>query len=599
VGRADVRSPAHVFSCRLHSCRLDLILPAVSTLIFRQPPTALGTLSPVSDTHEALNVVPPLTDHDVFSSDVALVEAVQQYGGEQHLGRLRELGRLAGSSRSARWAEYVDRNPPQLHSHDPYGRRIDEIDYHPAWHRLMQTGVRAGLAATPWEPGAAEAAHLARAASLLVWAQAEPNHTAALTTTYAAVPALRTEDRVADVWMPRLASRAYESGLRPGQDKLGCLAGIAVAERQAGSDLRATLTVAQPEPSGPFEAGNTFRLTGQKWFVSSPMSDVFLVLAQAPGGPTCFLVPRVLADGTLNTWRLQRLKNKLGNRPVASAEVELEQTWGVRVGEEGRGLRVLLGTVSATRLDSVLTGTALMRTSLTQAVHHARYRQAFGSPLVDKPLMQNVLADLAVETEAATLLALRLAAAVDAGETELLRVAVPVAKYWICKRTPQVVAEALECLGGNGVVEEHGLARHYRDALPGALWESTGNVTALDVLRAMSLQPRSMEVLLGEVDRARGADPRLDQAMDEVAGYLQAAAREARREPAAVEAGARWLVERLAVVLQASLLVRSAPAPVASTFLTTRVAGGGGVMFGTLPVGRQTTKTLVDRVLTG
>jgi putative acyl-CoA dehydrogenase len=553
----------------------------------------------VADSDEALNVVPAPVDHDVFDGDLALVDAVRHHGGEQHLARLHDLGRLAGSARSARWAEFVERHPPVLRSHDPYGRRIDEIDHHPAWHRLMQTGVRAGLSAAAWAPDAADGAHLGRAAALLVWAQVETNHTAALTTTYAAVPALRAEEAVADVWLPRLASLAYESQLRAPQDKLGCLAGIAVAERQGGSDLRATLTVARPESKGPVEAGDPYRLTGHKWFVSSPMSDAFLVLAQAPGGPTCFLVPRVLADGTRNTWRLLRLKNKLGNRPSASAEVELRDTWGVRVGEEGRGLRVLLGTVSATRLDAVVTGTALMRTCLTRAVHHARHRQAFGSALVDKPLMQNVLADLAVETEAAIGLALRLAAAVDAGETELLRVAVPIAKYWICKRTPPVVAEALECLGGNGVVEDHGLARLARDALTGALWEGTGNVTALDVLRAMSLQPRSMEVLLGEVDRARGADPRLDQAMDEVAGYLQAAAREARRDPAAVEAGARWLVERLAVVLQASLLVRSAPAPVASTFLATRVAGRGGVMFGTLPVGRQTTKTLVDRASAG
>lgn len=559
----------------------------------------MGTVTLVAEHDEALNVVPTPVDHDVFSADTALVEAVRRHGGEPHLPALRELGVLAGSTRCARWAESVDLNPPVLRSHDPYGRRVDEVEHHPAWHRLLHAGVRAGLSAAAWSPDAPEAAHLGRAAALLVWAQAEANHTVALTTTYAAVPALNAEDAVADVWLPRLASRAYESELRPPQDKLGCLAGIAVAERQGGSDLRAALTVARPEPDGPLEAGESYRLTGHKWFVSSPMSDAFLVLAQAPGGPTCFLVPRVLADGTRNTWRLERLKNKLGNRPSASAEVELENTWGVRLGEEGRGLRVLLGTVSATRLDAVVTGSALMRSTLGRAVHHARHRQAFGSALVDKPLMQNVLADLAVETEAAMQLALRLAAAVDAGETELLRVAVPVAKYWIGKRTPQVVGEALECLGGNGVVEEHGLARLYRDALAGSLWEGTGNVTALDVLRAMSLQPRSMEVLLGEVDRGRGADPRLDRAMDEVAGYLQAAAREARRDPAAVEAGARWLVERLAVVLQASLLVRSAPAPVASTFLATRVAGGGGVMFGTLPVGRQTTKTLVERVLPG
>lgn len=553
----------------------------------------------MGDSDAALNVVPAPVDHDVFGTDPALIEAVRRYGGEHHLDRLHDLGALAGSARVARWAEYVDRHPPHLRAHDPFGRRLDEIDYHPAWHRLLHEGVHAGLSATAWGPDAPAAAHLGRAAALLVWSQAEPNHTAPLTTTYAAVPALRGEDAVAQVWVPRLASRAYESAARPPQDKLGCLAGIAVTERQGGSDVRSSTTVARPEPDGPFEAGDPYQLTGHKWFVSSPTSDVFLVLARAPGGPTCFLVPRVLADGSRNTWRLTRLKDKLGNRPSASAEIDLEQTWGVRIGEEGRGLRVLLGTVSATRLDAVITSAALMRSALTRAVHHARHRQAFGSALVEKPLMQNVLADLAVETEAATVLAMRLAAAVDAGEAELLRVAVPVAKYWVCKRAPQVVAEALECLGGNGFVEDHGLARTFRDTLTGSLWQGAGNITALDVLRAMSLQPRSMEVILGDVDRARGADPRLDRAVDDLAGHLQAAAREARRDPAAVEAGARWLVERLAVVLQAALLVRSAPAPVASTFLATRVASGGGVMFGTLPIGRQTAKALVDRALAG
>jgi putative acyl-CoA dehydrogenase len=260
-------------------------------------------------------------------------------------------------------------------------------------------------------------------------------------------------------------------------------------------------------------------------------------------------------------------------------------------------LRTLLGTVSATRLDGVLSSAGVMRQAVVRAVHHARRREAFGSPLVDKPLMQNVLADLALESEAATVLGMRLAAGVDAGETDLLRVGVPVAKYWVGKRVTPVVAEAMECLGGNGYVEEHGLARSFRDSPAAAMWEGTGNVNALDVLRAMSLQPRAMEVLLGEVDRARGADQRLDKAMDEVAGFLQAASREARRDPAAVEAGARWMVERLAVVLQASLLVRYAPGPVSAAFLATRVSGGGGALFGTLPVGRRTTLAIVDRAL--
>jgi len=542
------------------------------------------------------------SSQDLFSSDVALVEAVHRHGATAHLPRLRELGRLAASPRCTRWAEFVDHYPPQLRAYDPQGCRIDEIDHHPAWHRLLQAGVRAGLGAAPWQDAeedtaSAASAHTARAASLIVWAQAESGHVSALTTTYAAVPALRVDPATADRWVPRLASRAYESGLRPPQRKAGCLAGIAVTERGGGSDLRGTTAVARPEPGGPLDGGPTYRLTGQKWFCSAPMNDVFLVLAQAPGGPTCFVVPRVLADGRRNAWHLLRLKDKAGNRSSASAEVGLDDTWGTRLGDEGRGLRVLLGTLMATRLDGVLVSAATMRYAVVRAVHHARHREAFGSRLVDKPLMQNVLADLTVESEAATALAMRLAAAVDAGERHLLRVAVPVAKYWVCKRAPQVVTEAMECLGGNGYVEEHGLARVYRDAPAASLWEGTGNIAALDVLRAMALQPRSMEVLLAEVDRARGADPRLDRAMDEIAAVLQAASREARRDPGAVEAGARWVVERLAVVLQASLLVRSAPAPVASAFLATRVAGGGGVMFGTLPVGRQTAGTIVERAL--
>lgn len=553
----------------------------------------------MADSDDTFNLVPPPVDGDLFSDDAALVEAVERHDAKDHLSRLRDLGRMAGASRSARWAQFVDRYPPVLRSHDECGTRVDEVEYHPAWHRLLQTGVQAGLTAAPWQPDAPPASHAARAAAMIVWSQVEAGHTSVLSTSYAAVPALRADETLTGHWLPRLASRSYESGLRPPADKLGCLAGLAVTERQGGADIRSAMTMAAPEPGGPVSGGDTYRLTGQKWFVTAPMSDVFVVLAVAPGGLTCFLVPRVLDDGTRNTWQLMRLKDGVGTRSNAPAEVELDGTWGVRLGEEGRGQRTLAGMFSASRLDAVLRCAGQMRLAVTRAMHHARHRQAFGSPLVEKPLMQNVLADLALESEAATVFAMRLAAAVDAGETELLRAAVPVAKFWVCKRTAPLVAEALECLGGNGYVEEHGLARVYRDSLLGTLWEGPGNISALDVLRAMSLQPRSMEVLLAEVDRGRGVDQRLDRAMDEVAGFLQAASREARRDPAAVEAGARWMVERLAVVLQASLLVRCAPGPVSSTFLSTRVAGGGGVLFGTLPVGRRATRAIVDRCLPG
>jgi putative acyl-CoA dehydrogenase len=557
----------------------------------------LATVTPVADTDDTLNLVSAPVDLDVFGRHLALVEAVRRYGAGEHLTRLSDLGRLAGAHRTARWVEFVDRYPPRLRTHDPAGRRVDEVEHHPAWHRLLQHGVRAGLTATPWEEKAPPEAHVARAAALVVWAQTETGHLGVLSSTYAAVPALRADEKVEAIWLPRLASRAYESALRIPGEKLGCLAGLAVTERQGGSDMRPSTTTAQAEPGGPVEGGPTYRLRGQKWFVSAPMSDLFLVLAHAPGGLTLFAVPRVLESGQRNTWRLSRLKEKPGNRSSATAEVELDGTWGVRVGDEGRGLRALLGTTSAVRLDAALVAAGTMRHAVVRAVHHARHREAFGSALADKPLMQNVLADLALESEAATVLGMRLAAAVAAGETDLVRVGVPAAKYWVGKRVVLVAAEAMECLGGNGYVEEHGLARVYRDAPVTALWEGPGNVTALDVLRAMSLQPRAMEVLLGEVDRARGADARLDRAMDEVAGFLQAASREARRDPAAVEAGARWMVERLAVVLQASLLVRHAPGAVASAFLATRVSGGGGALLGTLPVGRRTTQAIVDRAL--
>ncbi|MGZ4625031.1 MAG: acyl-CoA dehydrogenase family protein [Kineosporiaceae bacterium] len=553
----------------------------------------------MADTDDGLNLVPAPVDLDLFASHLALTEAVDRHGAAEHGARLGDLGRLAGTHRSARWAESVDRYRPRLRTHDAAGRRVDEVEHHPAWHRLLQDAVRAGLAATPWDEKAPAAAHVARAAALVVWSQTETGHLGPVSSTHAALPALRADDKLEAIWLPRLASRVYESGLRVPGEKLGCLAGIAVTERQGGSDVRSSTTVARLEPGGPVEGGPTYLLTGQKWFVSAPMSDLFLVLAHAPGGLTLFAVPRVLETGGRNSWRLARLKDTLGHRSCAIAEVELDGTWGVRVGDEGRGLRTLLGTISALRLDGVLVATGVMRHAVVRAVHHARHRQAFGSALVDKPLMQNVLADLALESEAATVLGMRLAAAVEAAESDLVRVGVPVAKYWLSKRLVAVAAEAMECLGGNGYVEEHGLARVYRDAPAAPQWEGTGSVTALDVLRAMSLQPRTMEVLLGEVDRARGADQRLDRAMDEVAGFLQAASREARRDPAAVEAGARWMVERLAVVLQASLLVRHAPGPVAAAFLATRVSGGGGVLLGTLPVGRRSTQAIVDRALPG
>ncbi len=526
-------------------------------------------------THEVTNQPPPLVGHDVFGSDAALVEAVRHHGGAAHLDGLTDLGRLAGSEEAQRWGAEANAHPPVLRTHDRFGHRVDEVDFHPSWHALMSVAVDAGLHGAAWSAG--PAAHVRRAAGFVVWSQVEAGHGCPVSMTYAAVPALRNDPGLSDGWLPGLTSTAYDPALRTPADKSGLLAGMGMTEKQGGSDVRANTTRA--EPTG--EDGS-YLLTGHKWFCSAPMSDVFLVLAQAPGGLTCFVVPRVLPDGSRNVFRLQRLKDKLGNRSNASAEVELERTWARRLGEEGRGVRTIIEMVSATRLDCVLGSTALMRQAVAQATHHAAHRRAFGGVLADKALMQNVLADLAVEAEAATALAIRLAHAVDSGEDDLRRLGVAVGKYWVCKRAPAVVGEALECLGGNGYVEESGLPRLYREAPLNSIWEGSGNVNALDVLRAVAREPGAVEAFRAEVSLAQGADARLDASM----------ARLDKELTAADEGSARRLVESMALVLQGSLLVRHAPAAVADAFCASRLPAegqrGSGLALGTLPPGLDT-----------
>ncbi len=427
----------------------------------------------------------------------------------------------------------------------------------------------AGLTSAWNRPGG----HVRRAAGFLVWTQVEAGSGCPLSMTHAAVPALRTDPDLAAEGEPRLTSTLYERELRPARLKAGALFGMAMTEKQGGSDVRAGTTAARPLPDG-----ESYELTGHKWFCSAPMSDGFLVLAQAPGGLTCFLVPRVLEDATRNTFRLQRLKDKLGNRSNASAEVEFDGTWARRVGEEGRGVRTIIGMVAATRLDCVLGSAGLMRQAVAQAIHHCDHRVAFGGRLVDKPLMRNVLADLALESEAATTLGLRLAAAYDDGgeqERALLRIAVPAAKYWVTKRCTPVTVEAAECLGGNGYVEESGLPRLVRESPLNSVWEGAGNVQALDVLRALRREPESLNACLQEIGRARGADHRLDGA---IKGLLTELA-----DLEGVEGRARRLTERLALVLQGSLLVRFAPSEVADAFCASRLGGDSGAAFGTLP----------------
>ncbi|WP_148590918.1 acyl-CoA dehydrogenase family protein [Streptomyces sp. WAC01526] len=525
-------------------------------------------------THSVTNQPPPLVGYDVFANDPALTEGITRYIAAERLGEVREelgtLGKAAGSTHAQQWGEQANAHPPVLHTHDRYGHRIDEVEFHPAWHRLLGHAVTSGLNDAWSRPDG----HVRRTAGFIVWTQAEAGHSCPLSMTHAAVPALRAEPELAAEWEPLLTSQVYERELRPVAEKGGALAGMAMTEKQGGSDVRANTTRAEP-----LAAPGEYVLTGHKWFCSAPMSDAFLVLAQAPGGLTCFLLPRVLPDGSRNSFRIQRLKDKLGNRSNASAEVEFDgRTWARRVGEEGRGVATIIEMVAATRLDCVSSSAAVMRQAVTQAIHHSAHREAFGGRLTDKPLMRNVLADLALESEAATTLALRLAAAYDGGteqDRHFLRLAIPAAKYWVTKRCTPMVAEALECLGGNGYVEESGMPRLLREAPLNSIWEGAGNVQALDVLRALRREPEALNAFLTEIGAARGADHRLDRA---IKGMLTELA-----DLEGIEARARRLVERMALVLQGSLLVRHAPSEVADAFCASRLGGDAGAAFGTLP----------------
>ncbi|XVQ08776.1 acyl-CoA dehydrogenase family protein [Spirillospora sp. CA-255316] len=528
----------------------------------------------MTSTHEVFNQVPPLAGHDL-ADDPALLDGLVREGAEPALAEVHALGRLAGTEEAQEWGRLANEHPPVLRTHDRYGHRVDEVEFHPAWHELMRTAVEHGLHAAPWADGR-EGAHVARAAKFYVW-RVDAGHGCPISMTYAAVPALRQAPEPAARFEPLLAAPVYDFGLREPSGKRGLLAGMSMTEKQGGSDVRANTTAAAPRPDG------TYRLVGHKWFTSAPMCDLFLTLAQAPGGLTCFLVPRVLPDGTLNPMRLMRLKDKLGNRSNASAEVEYDGAVAWRAGDEGRGVRTIIEMVNLTRLDCVIGAAAGMRQGVTAAVHHAAHRKAFGRYLIEQPLMRNVLADLALESEAATTLMTRLAGATDRSvrgderETAFKRLGLAVSKYWVCKRWPAHAAEALECLGGNGYVEESGMPRLFRESPLNSIWEGSGNVAALDVLRAMAREPQTIEALFDEIGRAAGADARLDAAVREVKDSLA--------DVATIELRARRVVERLALTLQASLLVRHGHPAVADAFCASRLTGDWGHAFGTLPAG--------------
>ncbi len=524
------------------------------------------------DTHIVSNQVPPLEDYNSATSPM-LAEALVREGGQWGVDEVTELGALAGSRRAQRWGELADRNRPILRTHDRHGHRIDEVEYDPAYHELMTVAVGHGLHAAPWaddRPGA----HVVRAAKTSVWTP-EPGHMCPISMTYAVVPALRHNPDLAATYEPLLTSRSYDPELAVPTTKAGLTAGMSMTEKQGGSDVRAGTTAATPNGDG------SYRLTGHKWFTSAPMCDLFLVLAQAPGGLSCFFLPRVLPDGSRNRMLLQRLKDKLGNHANASSEVEYDDATAWLVGEEGRGVATIIEMVNLTRLDCTLGSATSMRNGLMRATHHAQHRKAFGAYLIDQPLMRNVLADLAVEAEAATMLAMRMAGATDAAvhgddrESLLRRIGLAAAKYWICKRATPHAAEAMECLGGNGYAEDSGMPRLYREAPLMGIWEGSGNVSALDTMRAIATRPECLEVLFDELSATTGLDRRLDTHVDGV--------REALGEPDTVEYRVRKIAEDISLALQGSLLVRHGHPAVTEAFLASRLGRVCGGAFGTLP----------------
>jgi putative acyl-CoA dehydrogenase len=518
----------------------------------------MSTVRPIAelDTHEVFNQPPPLEDVNLFTGDRALTDAVARAGGTAGRGRLTALGARVGSAEVIDWGVEANRNPPVLESFDRYGRRIDEVRFHPAYHRLMALGLDAGFASVAWDGTAA--GHVRHAATLFLTGQPDAGTSCPMTMTYASVPALRVEPAVAEEWVPRIVAGRYDPAFRPAGEKAGVTIGMAMTEKQGGSDVRANTTRAAPIA----DDHGWYRLTGHKWFCSAPMCDAFLTLAYAEGGLTCFLVPRWLPDGERNAgFRVMRLKDKLGDRSNASSEIEYHGALARRIGEEGRGVATILRMVQHTRLDCVMGSASQMRAALAQALWHAAHRAAFQKRLVDQPAMAAVLADLAVESEAATAIGFRIARAFDEGDP-LARLLTPLAKYWVCKRAPGLVTEAMECHGGAGYIEAGPMPRLFRQSPLNAIWEGSGNVIALDLLRAVAREPEGVEALRGFLDGARGRDRLYDAWLDDI---------DLRSGD---EARARLLAERLALAAQAAVLLLWGN-PMAEAFCRLRLAPRG------------------------
>lgn len=524
------------------------------------------------ETHLVTNQPPPFEDVNLFASDLALQEALVHAGGGAHREQLSAFGRRTGSAEVAEWAMQANRNPPQLKTFDRYGQRIDEVEFHPAYHALMALGIEAGIASVAWSGG--EAGHVLHAALEFLMVEAEPGVCCPMTMTYAAPAAMRHQNEVAAEWGHRILASRYDPSSRPASEKSGVTIGMAMTEKQGGSDVRANTTRATPIGTpGP---GQAYRLTGHKWFCSAPMCDAFLTLAYADGGLSCFLAPRWTPDGERNTIEIMRLKDKLGDRANASSEIEYYNAHSVLIGEEGRGVRTIIDMVQHTRLDCVLAPTAYMRQALANALWHTAHRTAFQRKLIDQPLMRRVLAEMAVESEAATALAFRIAqsfdvAGKDRNAAAFSRIAPPIAKYWINKRVVQFVYEAMEAHGGAGYVEDSVMPRLFRQSPLNSIWEGSGNVICLDVLRALAREPDSMAAFLRELEAARGAYAALDAAIDGVKDNLC-------HPP--VEANARRLVEDMALALQGAILAVRGQTAVADAFCATRLHERCGFCYG-------------------
>jgi putative acyl-CoA dehydrogenase len=555
----------------------------------------------VSDlTHEVFNQPEPLVDTNLFEGNAALRDALRLNAPRLDTAPLSRLGALAGSGSMQLHARLANTHTPQLRTHDRFGRRIDEVEFHPSYHALMAAAVEAGLHGTPWAGhtrpnpppgGEGGSPHVLRAAGFMLFTELEPSILCPISMTYAVTPALRSNAAIYRDWAPRLTSRSYDPALKPWEQKAGVTMGMGMTEKQGGSDVRANTTRAEPDGSDGW--GQRFRITGHKWFFSAPMCDAFLVLAQTDSGLSCLFLPRVLPDGSRNALRIQRLKDKLGNKANASSEVEFHGATGWLVGEEGRGVPQILEMGTMTRLDCALGTSGLMRQALSLAMNHTRQRMAFGKRLVDQPLMRNVLADLALESEASTMLALRLARAFDrrddAHEAAMARLLTPVAKFWICKRGSHFAQEAMECLGGNGYVEEAGegvMARIYREMPLNSIWEGAGNIMALDLLRALR-KADAAAALAQELAPARGAHPALDKL---------AASLPTRVEEMASEIEARRLAQDVALAVQAALLHQASTPAVFDAFCASRIGADWGQAFGTLS-GRTDFDAVLQRAL--